>query len=279
MQFKSVLPDVRVRRVSAVAAVKDPLYADAERQVGRNEFVMHVAGVGSFFVRDGREVEYETAPGADPDWIDLYLKMQVMVVLLHQRGIISFHASSFIHDGRGIMILGESGAGKSSLTASFVLDGASFLTDDLTPVVFRREEPHVLPLYSSIRLREHSVGELEIGTDELSRAEAGSGKHYMRVAKAGRESYALSTVVKIEIGGDSAPVFCSPEPAESFSLLRSEVCFWEVLRGMPETEAAYLHQLLEIVKKVDVVRVVRPQDIRIKELKEAISNYLGQDKK
>ena len=59
------------------------------------------------------------------------------------------------------------------------------------------------------------------------------------------------------------PEFHEPAPAEKFSLLRSEICSWEMLAGMPETEAEYLQQLLHIVEQVRFVRVVRPAEIEI----------------
>ena len=270
--------DVTFTHVSSIPVVSDPLYSGENMTVSATEFAMKVPGTGSFYTREGKIVEYETEPGADPEWIRLYLKTQALVALLHQRGVISFHASCFINDRRAVMILGESGAGKSSLTASFVLDGAGFLTDDVTPVIFNKGLPQVMPLYDSIRLREHSVDQLKIETDDLTRAEPGSGKHYMQVRNASRESSPLSHIFKIELGKKRVPSFHTPQPADAFALLRSEICSWELLRGMPATEAAYMHQLLDIIKQVKIVRVIRPVAIKINELRDAVCNYLDTDK-
>ena len=273
------ISDVTFTQVSSIPVVADPVYSGENMKVSATEFAMRVPGTGSFYTQEGRVVEYETEPGADPEWIKLYLKMQVLVALLHQRGVISFHASSFVSDGQAVMILGESGAGKSSLTASFVLDGAGFLTDDVTPVMFRSEAPYVMPVYDAIRLREHSVDQLKIEAEFLTRAEPGSGKHYMQVRNTARENFPLSHIFKIEVGRRRAPSFFVPAPADAFGILRSEVCSWEILRGMPSTEAAYMHQLLEIMRRVKIVRVVRPVTIKISELREEISNYLNKEKR
>ena len=270
--------DVTFTHVSSIPLVADPLYSGENMMVSATEFAMSVPGTGHLYTREGKIVEYDIEPGADPEWIRLYLKTQALVALLHQRGIISFHASSFMHDGQAIMILGESGAGKSSLTASFVLNGAGFLTDDVTPVIFKGETPYVMPLHDAIRLRDHSVDQLKIDTGDLTRAEPGSGKHYMKIRNATRESFPISHIFKIEIGKRKIPSFCIPEPADTFTLLRSEVCSWEILRGMPATEAAYMHQLLEIIKQVKIVCVVRPAAIKINELRDAVCNYLDTDK-
>jgi hypothetical protein len=47
-----------------------------------------------------------------------------------------------------------------------------------------------------------------------------------------------------------------------------------MLAGMPETEAAYLQQLLNVVSKTKMVKIVRPEEILITELHNAIEEYL-----
>ena len=140
----------------------------------------------------GRRWNISLEPGADPDWVQLYLNGQVLVALLHQRKIISFHASSFIHDGRGVMILGETGAGKSSLTVSFALAGAGFLSDDLTPVIFKGSKPYIWPLYRDIKLRENTVAQLDISREKLREAEKGTGKQYLDVNRADVRDHQLT---------------------------------------------------------------------------------------
>ena len=275
MKFKSVLPDIIIRECALPGKEMEPVYSADNLQVNQNEFSLQVPEVGSFYVRDGKEVEYSIVQGADPNWVQLYLNGQVLVALLHQREIINFHASSFIHDGRGVMILGETGAGKSSLTVSFALAGAGFLSDDLTPVIFKRSKPYIWPLFKDIKLRENTVAQLELNREKLREAEKGTGKQYLEVNRANVSDHQLNTVLKIEIGNCRKPEFHTPSPAEKFSLLRSEICSWEMLAGMPETEAAYLQQLLHIVEQVRFVRVVRPAEIEIAVLHAAVRDYLG----
>ena len=274
-RYKAVLPDVTTVRVQAARKVQNPVYSVDNLQVSQRDFSMQVPGVGSYYVHDGREVEYSVEPGADPGWVKLYLNGQVLVALLHQRKIINFHASSFIYDGKGIMILGTSGSGKSSLTASFTLQGAGFLSDDITPVIFRDGAPLIWPLYSNIRLRENTVEQLKISRSKISTGEVWTGKHFLQVAGSDVKDFPLHTVLKIETGDCSIPEFHEDSPAQKFSLLRSEICSWEMLAGMPETEAEYLQQLLQIVRQVKFVRVVRPADIRIVSLHDAVRDYLG----
>jgi hypothetical protein len=263
MKIDLPLHDVKIRKVVYARKVKFPAYSDEYIQCNQTEFSLQVKGTGRFYACNGNQVEYSVENGSDPEWVRLFLNGQVMVALLHQRKIINFHASSFIYNDEGVMILGETGAGKSSLTVAFSLEGAGFLTDDLTPVILIDEYPYVLPLYRDVKLRPDTVNQLDIKNSRLRDAEAGTGNHYLDINRSNVKNHRLDLILKIEIGNCPRPQFHEPSSADRFSILRSEICYWEILAGMHETESEYLHQLLQIVRNVYILRVVRPTKIGI----------------
>lgn len=269
------LPDLQIRRVERLPEIIKPAYSGSGMEVAPGEFLLKVPGIADFYVAEGHLVEYMCHSGADREWVRLYLEGVVLVALLHQRDIISFHASSFVTEGKGVMILGETGAGKSSLTLSFAMDGAGFLTDDLTPVVFSGESPCVMPLRRRLKIRSATAAELGVESDRLTDAESGTGKKYMEMLPVTASEHPVDIILKIEVGEVAGPVYEEPAPAEKFSLLRSEVCSWEILAGMPETEAAYLQQIVDIVRKVKIYRVTRPAEIRIADFYESVRAFLG----
>ena len=276
MKYSFPIRDVLLGEVDAVPLIKSPFVDGDVWQASGTEYSLRAPGVGSFYVRDGREVRFSPLQGADPEWVQLYLNGQVLVALLHQRKIINFHASSFVNAGSGVMILGETGAGKTSLTVAFAMDGAGFLSDDLTPVIFKDSMPHIWPLNRDIKLREDTIVQLEISRDRLKDAERGTGKQYLEVRRVDVSDYQLHTILKIEAAGSTKVEFHEPTDAEKFSLLRSEICSWEILAGMPDTEAEYLQQLLKIVEQVKFVKVIRPARIEISVLHEAVRDYLAE---
>lgn len=269
------LPGVTVRAVASVSALKDASFKGETWQVNESEFALQVYGVGSFYVRKGSEVEYSTSGVTDPEWVTLYLNGQVLVALLHQRRIVSFHAGSFVYKGRGVIVLGSTGSGKSSVTVAFALEGSGFMTDDLTPVLLKDGRPYIWPLTRAVRIREESASQLGIDRNLLREAERGTGKQYLSISQGTLKDHPLHTILKIETGDVSEPQFSEPEPAERFSFLRSEICSWEMLAGMPETEAEYLQQLVRIVEQVQFVKVIRPAEIRITDLHKTIEKYLN----
>lgn len=268
------LNDVGIRRVDKLPEVSSPLYTSGEYCVSESEVLITITGVGCFYVRGGDTVEYVTEEGADPEWVKLVLESQVLVALMHQRQMINFHASSFMRNDKGIMILGETGAGKSSLTASYVMDGAGFLSDDLTAVVFRGSMPYIRPLFREIKLTGDSIQQLSPDSRRLRLAEAGTGKHYLTAEPASFDDQPLHTIIRIEVAQTGTLETHHPPPAEAFAMLRSEVCMWEMLRGMPSSEAVYMKQLLQIVKETKVITIIRPADMLIEDLHREVERLI-----
>lgn len=91
-------------------------------------------GVVTFDVFDGNRIEY--LPGAN--WTGVLpwpFYSTITALLLAWRGLLPFHGCAISIEGQGVLICGVSGAGKSSLTAALIAEGAQFISDDLSVVV------------------------------------------------------------------------------------------------------------------------------------------------
>ena len=91
-------------------------------------------GIVTFDMFDSNRIEF--FPGAK--WSGVLpwpFYSTVTALLLAWRGSIPFHGCAVSIEGQGVLICGVSGAGKSSLTAALVAEGATFISDDLSVVV------------------------------------------------------------------------------------------------------------------------------------------------
>jgi len=268
------LKDVKVRHVSVAQKVTDPLYADSYWQMNQREFAMQVEGVADFYACDGRDVEIATVKGADENAIDLYLNGSVYGAVLHQRKILPLHGSCFRYKGAAVMICGDAGAGKSSLTVSFCLNGAEFLTDDVTPMAFRDGIPYVRALSDRIKLWGDTLRQLEKEGSTLDRIFPGTDKYYYPMSGPGGDSTKLEHVFIIEIDDIGSVTVEETFGPEKFAAVRGEIYRAEYLQGMPENEAVYFRNIVDISRNVRVFRVRRPSDIRIARLHEVVEGFL-----
>jgi hypothetical protein len=109
---------------------------------------------------DGKEVvAYPASENDDATVEHLYINQMVPLALSRQ-GRPTFHASVVTVLGGVVAFLGKSGMGKSTLAASFALNGSSFLSDDALLIEETKSGCEVQPSHPSIRLWEDSVDEL-----------------------------------------------------------------------------------------------------------------------
>lgn len=137
-QFEAIAPntaaDVDVRLVAAlpsrtpVAQVRaGAVYSDGTRFPWYSQ--------ATFDMRGGDWIDI--LPG--PAWSGVLPHAfygTVVAQLLAWRGLIPMHGCAVAIDGRAILILGDAGAGKSSLTAGLIAQGAVLVSDDLSALVF-----------------------------------------------------------------------------------------------------------------------------------------------
>ena len=113
---------------------RDPIHRINRGLVYADGFRFEWNGVVTFDVFDGNRIEY--LPGAN--WTGVLpwpYYSTITALLLAWRGLLPFHGCAVSIEGQGVLICGVSGAGKSSLTAALVAEGAQFISDDLSVVL------------------------------------------------------------------------------------------------------------------------------------------------
>ena len=142
----------RTREVRDRARVRLTVDHDPERG-----YLIDAPGIGAaLIVAGGREVV--CAP-AGPDWAAL-LVGQILPLVATVRGLEVFHAAGVAVGGRGFLLAGAQGAGKTSLAAHLVLGGAQLLSDDVTAV---DDALGAHPGSSLLRVRPGALGALNGG--------------------------------------------------------------------------------------------------------------------
>ncbi len=94
---------------------------------------------GYYVIRDGKEIIFETKEGYTPEALSSWLLGFAFSMLLLQRKTLAIHCSAVCkkdyYRRRGaILISGEPGAGKSSLTKKLIEDGYKIMADDIAAV-------------------------------------------------------------------------------------------------------------------------------------------------
>lgn len=153
-------PDVIISLGKTPAKLPNPIKKKTRKppslgawEIAKDTFLLDVPGVARYLASGGRHITVERYSN-DNYKIGVFLTGILTSILLQQRGIITFHASSITTEVGAILFPGASGVGKSSLVASLVNRGYSMLADDLTGVTFDADgRLTVQPAFPCLRLR------------------------------------------------------------------------------------------------------------------------------
>jgi len=149
--------DVRIIYGQAKLSGNDIIRKGKTFEIAKNEVIFKVNDVGYFLIKNGNEIVFEKNGNAKSDEIKLYLLGIIMGILFHQKREIIIHANGININGKGILICGASGSGKSTITAGLINKGYKFITDDLALIKFLKDMPFVIPGIPRLKLFTDSI--------------------------------------------------------------------------------------------------------------------------
>ncbi|NBB22952.1 hypothetical protein GVN20_26585 [Runella sp. CRIBMP] len=267
MQLRFPIKNIKIQLKSVKKDIAEPNHCYPSVCLNQHEFLLDLDGIACFYACNGNYIELMPYPNVTQNALELYLNGSVYGAILHQRKNLPMHGSCFSFQEVGVMICGESGVGKSSLTASFCLNGADFLTDDITPIFIKEGKPFIWAISDRIKLWSDSLQQLNQNEEELVRIVPEREKFYFPMESDKGEEVALDHVFVLQIYDKSTVKIQELKGVEKFTALRNEIYRKEFLQGMPESEAVYLTQLIAISQTVKITKVYRPADISIEQLR------------
>jgi len=93
----------------------------------------------------GERISLSTAADVDPFLLQKLENGAVSALLRRLRGDLTFHGGAASRDGLGLLVLGDSGMGKSTTVAALVGAGYALVADDMTWVDFDGTRPTLVP--------------------------------------------------------------------------------------------------------------------------------------
>jgi hypothetical protein len=147
--------------------------------IGAKEACLYWDRLGTFLVRNGREILIDPLPDVDEKLIRLPLLGGVLAVLLYQRRFFVLHASAVSIHGQAIAFIGEKGKGKSTLAAAIHGRGHDFMADDVVALdISNAKSPVVLPGFPQFKLWSEAIAFLlRKDPNTFPEIVSGCGKH------------------------------------------------------------------------------------------------------
>lgn len=171
-------PDVRIRRGTTPRSLDESATADPNLWINPDQYLIHINEVAWYYVENGNLVIAEPYAEAEEKSIRLFLLCNAMAAIIHQRKLIPLHASGVISKNGVALIIGHSGAGKSTTIKALTEKGHSIFTDDVCVLRSCEGKVTAIPSYPMMKLWENSFALLGLGEkDEANRLRSGMDKY------------------------------------------------------------------------------------------------------
>ncbi|MDX1401962.1 MAG: hypothetical protein R3245_08575, partial [Kiloniellales bacterium] len=255
-----------------------PPYAEMSLALLREDdsFLLRFPGLIDFAIsNDARQIKVWPAPRTQMETFCHLLLDQVLPRVLAQQGRLVVHAGAARVGDRAIAFIGNTGSGKSTLTASLHAAGYPLLADDGLVLMQREGVTLALPTYPSLRLWPDAIASLFIQAPKVATMAQYSSKRRITMTEnwaqtEGPLSLASFYVIEQRAAADDASVSLSRlTPSEACIAIIANSFQLDVTDG---PRAAELFAIASnISENVPVFSLVYPREYeRLPEVHEAI---------
>ena len=135
------MPDVPEIRVEA-CEVPERIRQITDRKYEFGEKISWLSNNTTWLlVENGEKIGYCLTGGGHPSYLQSYILGFGMAMLAMQRGMLAIHCSAVADEQGAVLIAGESGAGKSTVTTAFLEKGYRLMADDMAFVETASKAP------------------------------------------------------------------------------------------------------------------------------------------
>ncbi len=227
-----------------------------------NGLCVHWPGVASYTICEGRRVIITPTENGRANLEQQPLYGIVLAAILQQRGLLILHGSSVEINGRGLLIIGQKGYGKSTITASLLTRGHGFLTDDVTALKIHKLQPtQILPGIPRLKLWPDAVRVLGFKPEAFPLVAPTIQKHVLCYSEQFRnETTPLQTIVMLKYGNTTKLTTLS-EKEKSLCLLGNQYFSRYHHAFNKESHHIIFQQCTDLARQCDIVQLQMVRDI------------------
>lgn len=228
---------------------------------GKNEMWFSIKEVAQYYIYNGNAIIVEPYPNGDMEDIKIFLLGSAFGMLLIQRDIVAIHGGTVIVDGQGVIFTGDSGVGKSTLTAALRKKGYAFLADDVSVTSKGIDGiPVINPGYPQQKLCKDAMEKMGYDTDKFIMIDSDRDKYAIPVCNDFfKEAVPLGAIFELAIGEVNNVHVSEVIGSEKLKVLLKNIYRIELTRYIG-ISPSYFKSCVDIVKKIPLYRIIRPKD-------------------
>lgn len=237
------------------------LYFDI--QFDEQSTTFSIKETATFQISGGNRIKIDICEDADNETVLLYLFGSAFGFLMHQKSCFPLHGSAAVIDDSCVVLVGHSGAGKSSLSGGFIKDGYKLLTDDVARYELMEDQFTVFHSYPSQKLWKDTIAHLEIDDTNKLRLLDRMDKYSLRQTDSFEiKPKQLKAIIEIVPKEVDAVQILKLNKIESLSTLIMHTYRFEYFNEYENIALKHAHfkSVANLVKEIPVFRLFRPKN-------------------
>lgn len=160
--------DVYIRYGQAPKHLEGSKSKHQKYEYAEGTLLWFVEEVGRIYIKGDFEIICDLNEGVDHNMVRSYILGLAFAYILMLRGVLPLHGCGFVYKDEGILFLGQSGAGKSTMSHYLKSLGHLLLSDDLIPIHYDQEQFKVSSAYPAQRIRGSFAKKIGLDTKSLT---------------------------------------------------------------------------------------------------------------
>lgn len=241
--------------------IKEYIEKGKNTQVTKEYVWFHIRNVATYYIEKGEKVIVSPYAEANFQLLKTYIMCSCLGFIMLQRNQVAIHGGVIEVNHNAIIVAGERGAGKSTLTTALRMKGYQFLSDDIAATK-NDDVPRVFSGFPYQKLCEDVVSHMNYAKEDYISFRGDDQVKYMIPVVEGFIEGDKPLKVVVEICKDEVDEVQIKEIKGQDKLLHmmKHIYRGEYIWQIGELSPGYFKQCVEIAKNIRFYKLTRPQE-------------------
>lgn len=227
--------------------------------INDNDIWFNIENIAVYHVKDGNLINYNPYENVDFYYLKTFIECTCLGFIMLQRNKIAIHGGTSVINDQAIIITGEKGAGKSSLTTALREKGYKFISDDIAPIEFG-DSIEVNPGFPYQKLCYDTAKKMEYNPDEFFSFMSDSEIKYLIPVFNDFQSKdtELASIFEIVKGNVDTVIIEEVKSSDKLANIIKNIYRGEFIGILGGMKPEYFKKCLNIAQKVKMYKIIRP---------------------